>query len=432
MSNRYRYQGAYSDNIYDVSVKAVYDVVSDPKMANQYNIQDFDLKTAGRTQLDLRRQDPWWTANLTTRVRVNNFQSINQELPSFHLSWHPLEIPRTGIIFGSDLQAGYLNYIFSRNVTPDTMHAAARAEIRPYLYRPFHFRNWNFTPEVGGIGIYYSDNQNNQQIGQGELFAGASLETAIHKTYARSKHVIEPYTCYQYLSSPTITNSDHFIFTIQDGLNRLNRFRCGVRNSLFFRDKCSVLRRGWVDLWGNLFIKSNKAFPDQRLYLNVEYQPFLNVNCGFFGAWNFQENMIDTANPRVEWTVNENAAFNLEYRHRSKYFWRKANFYNFVLENTRTQTELLGSVLSDQRDTLLFRLFFRFDPDWHVKLDVRSGWNRVNQPPYTEYSAQLGTVLFEHWRYNFTYEKRESDNRYSMSLRLDPGPPKKAKACPRF
>ncbi|MCH9609533.1 MAG: hypothetical protein S4CHLAM45_09290 [Chlamydiales bacterium] len=436
--NRWRYQGTYADKFsrLKISAKAKYDFVSDAQMAAQYNHHDFALKTAGRTELELRRQDPWWIANLYTRVRVNNFQSVNQQLPSFKLDWRSFEVPHTGVIVSGKFSAEYLHYIFGKQITDNNNFHSSRIALTPLLYRPFKATWLTFTPELGGRGIYYNENENGSSIGQAELFTGAKLETVFHKTFAnRFKHAAQPYIHYHYLTVPAVSDNDHYIFSIEDGLGAVSRFRFGLRNSLFLRDDCSVNRRFWFDIWGNLFLKSNSAFPDQKGYLNAEYIPYPNLAFAFFGGWNFSEHMLDFANPRVDWTPSENLAFSLECRHRNKYYWRKADFYNFVLENVRSETELLNSALSDRRTTLLFRTFLRLNPEWDVSFDIRKGWNRkakTKQLPYLEWVGELGAVVFDHWRFNFIYEKRESDNRYSISLRMDPGPPKKAKFCPRF
>ncbi len=93
-----------------------------------------------------------------------------------------------------------------------------------------------------------------------------------------------------------------------------------------------------------------------------------------------------------------------------------------MLDSTRSESDLLPTPISDRRDTFLANLFYRINPDWSAKLQLREGWNRekVNQRPFLEYQTDLTTVIFQHWRVNFTYEKRESDNRYSVSLKLDP------------
>jgi len=433
-SNRWRYQGVFSDKLYNkkLTVKASYDVVSDPQMAAQYDLKDFDLRTAGRTQLEIRRQERNWIANLLTKVRVNNFQSVNQELPSFKFNWHPSEIPHTGIILGADVQAAYLHYMFSKFVSPSHSFDAARLDFRPYAYRPFQYDWWTLTPEVGGVVTYFSDSPSNQSVGQSQLLTGLRWESFASRCGERYKHILSPYIHYQFLVTPTLNNNQHYLFTIQDGLGSMNRFRFGVRNSLFFKNKTCVQRPIWWDLWGNLFVKQDTAFPDQKMYLNLEYYPYQNLSFMSLLAWDFQEGLLDQLNARIGYTAGDNLALSAEYRHRSRFAWRKADYYNFILENVRTKQELLNSPESDRRDTFLFRTFLRLSPEWSVNFDLRQGWHRLTQPSYLEYSAELEAIVFEHWRCNVSYEHRESDTRYSIAFRLDPGPSTTDKICPRF
>ena len=134
--------------------------------------------------------------------------------------------------------------------------------------------------------------------------------------------------------------------------------------------------------------------------------PYERIYIGIDGAWHFQEKQLDFYNARVDWTVSENVALGIEYRHRSRFDWRKADFYNFILESTRTQAELLASPLSDRRDTLLFRLFTRLTPIWTAKFDLRHGWHREFQGPYFEYQIEMYRIIFQHWKLCFKYEKR--------------------------
>ncbi len=431
--DRYRYQGAYNDKWYDkkISVKATYDVVSDPQMAAQYDIKDFDLKTAGRTQLDIKRQEPGWIANFLTKVRVNNFQSVNQELPLFRFNWHPIEIPNTGILFSGDADAGFLHYMFSKNVSPNTSFDAGRISVKPQFIRPFHYNWWSITPEIGATGIYYTNSPSGLSVGQAELTSAIKWMAHAHYRNQSIVHSLNPYIDYHFLATPRVPNDRHYIFTINDGLVKVNRFRFGLKNSVFFRKKTCFQRPFWFDIWGNLFIRES-VFPDQKAFFETEYHPFQNVAFHFLGGWDFTQKLLDRANPRLDLTFNENLALALEYRYRSAYAWRKADFYNFNMENIRSTEQLLNSAMSDKREVFLMRAFLRMTPDIGMTFDIRRGWNRDYQPPYFEWSATFDTIVFEHWKFNFIYEKRESDTRYSLSLRLDPGRGLPTKTCPKF
>jgi hypothetical protein len=424
--NRYRFQGTFFDRIYGVTLDGMYDFVSDAQMAADYTTKDFDLKTAGRTQLELRQKTKLWIANLLTRVRVNKFQSVNQELPTFHLNWHPFEIPGTGIICQNTFKASYLNYVFS-DAIPGEDFSSSRIAVHPFFYRPFFLGPFIATPEAGFIGIAYSNSPDDHSAGQAVGELGARVETGFFRRFSRWKHIAEPYLHYHFLTSPRVPPENHFIFTIQDGLDRLNILRFGVRQSLFAktREGC-ILRTLWLDLWANAFF-ATPTIPQTipKAYLNFEWIPHRRLICAAEASWNFQHNQIDFYNTHLDWTLTDHSAFGIEYRHRSKYDWRKADFYNFILESVRSEQELLASPLSDQRDILLFRIFTKPTPDWALKLELRHGWNRPIQDPYFEYLAEMSRIIFQHWKLTFKYEKREADNRYSFSLLLNPGPPPK-------
>lgn len=427
--DRYRLQGTYYDCIRGTRVNGMYDYVSDPEMAADFSIQDFDLPTAGRTQLELRKQENSWIANVFARVRVNDFQSVNQELPTFAMHWHPFEVPSTGIMVENTFRAGYLDYVFSEDVDNAIDFHSARVATYPRLYRPFFFGPFTATPEAGFIGIGYTNSPGGGSVGQaiGEL--GFRFDTALSKCYSSVKHVLEPYTHYRYLTQPRVSTDRHYIFTIDDGYDRLNLLRVGCENSFFTHAPCGIARPLWIDLWTNIFF-NEKTIPQAvpKGYLKVDWEPTPYLFTQFHGAWNFRHGLADFYNARIDWTLSEDLAFGLEYRHRSRYDWRKGDFYNFILETVRTEAELLASPLSDQRDTFLFRTFLRLTPEWDAKFDLRHGTRRT-QPSFLEYQLEVSTIFFSHWRFAFIYEKREADNRYSASLKLAPGPPPKRRAC---
>ncbi len=428
--DRYRFQGTLYDCIRGVEVKGRYDFVSDAQMAADFELRDFELKTAGKTELNLRSEHESWIGNLFARVRVNDFQSVDQQLPTLALNWHPFEIPGTGILIQNDFSAGYLNYVFSDDVVAAKDFDAGRVSIHPFLYRPFFFGPVTFTPEAGLIGIAYSNSPGGGSAGQAVGELGLRLETSLSARSEQLKHVIEPYIHYRYLSHPKVSTDNHFIFSIEDGYDRLNLIRFGVSSSLFVKAPCGVMRPFWIDLWTNAYLDEQtipQAIP--KGYLNLEWQPHPRIFGTINGGWNFRNKRVDFYCARLEWTYSDLLAFAAEYRYHSPYDWRKADFYNFILDTVRTQDELLESALSLKRQIALFRTFIRLNPDWSAKIDLRKGWSIRDQPTFFEYEFQLGTVVFQHWRFNFTYEKLESDNRYSISLKLDRGPPPLRKSC---
>ena len=433
--DRYRFQGTFYDRAYGVVIDGMYDFVSDGQMAAEYNTRDFDLKSAGRTQINFLHKDYNWIANLFTEIRVNRFQTVSQELPSLRLNWHPFEIPSTGILCENTFKASYYRYKISDAVIeedPNFKHNfdSSRIAIHPFLYRPFLFGPFILTPEAGFIGIAYSNSPGGKSAGQAVGECGIKLETVFSKGWQTWKHTLEPYLHHNFLTTPRVAADNHFIFSIRDGVDRLNMTRFGIRNSFFRKIPCGLERTLWIDLWANAFFNTptiHRTIP--RGYIDIEWMPHQRVLCSLRSAWNFWEHQFDFYNIRLDCTWNTYTAFGVEYRHRGRFDWLKADFYNFILESVRTQEQLLAASLSDKRDTLLFRIFTRINPDWTAQIDLRSGWNRKDQPSYLEYQIEMTRVVFQHWRLGLKYEKRESDNRFSLSLLLAPGPPLRAKYC---
>jgi hypothetical protein len=135
-------------------------------------------------------------------------------------------------------------------------------------------------------------------------------------------------------------------------------------------------------------------------------------------AWNNEEQLWDYTNVATDLTINEDIAFGIEFRHRSKYDWRKADHENFYVDVARPIHELLKSPMSDGRDTLLTRFFFRLAPKWTCQIQSRHGWGRKNEPRYNAGKIDLYTMLTCSWRLRLTYERMPNDNRFSTAISL--------------
>jgi hypothetical protein len=123
--------------------------------------------------------------------------------------------------------------------------------------------------------------------------------------------------------------------------------------------------------------------------------------------------------------VNENVAFTFDLRYRSRYDWRKSDHENFILDVTRSESELLDSPLSDQRLTILTHAFFRLTPFWECQLESHHGFLRETQdynPPrkhlYNEFKIDLFTWLSTNWKLRLTYSHTILDDRVTAGLSL--------------
>lgn len=429
---RYRFQGIGSSLLMDdkISMYWSYDKISDIDMPTDYNDRGLELDTAGRTELLIRRKEDAWISNFITRVRINNFQTLKQELPTFETSWHPFNLWNTNVITDQFFKISYLDFVYGNNQIYQKNYRSSRIELSPLFYRNFKIGQMNFTPEIGGIAILYSNSRRGsaKYLALGNL--GCNLNVDFWRLYDQYKHVITPYIQYDYFTYPTVSPRAHYIFDIEDGWYRLSMMQFGVEQSVYKKQTNGLISRPlYANVFANAFFNTrtfSQAIP--KVYAEVVLNSFSFLQHTLYTAWNFNQNLLDFFNLRTEWTLNENVAISAEYRHRSAYDWRKADHTNFMLDSFRTVHELVHSQVSDRRDTLLFHMFYRFHPCWAFQVESRHGWNRRKEPFYNEFEVDLLGTLPSSLNFKLSYQHREDDDRLSVYMsigmkRPDFGPP---------
>lgn len=421
---RFRFQGVYHNQILDdkVGIDLTWDKLSDKDMATDYNDKGLELDTAGRTELHVRRQENFWISNFWTSVRVNGFQTLKQELPTLDTTWKPFNIGSTGIISENQLKASYLNFVYAENLPDVHDYNAARIELSHNFYRPFSLGQATLTPEAGFLGIFYSDSPEDHPETLAMGLFGCQLNTHLYKYYGTScKHVITPYLHYQYYTFPTVNPEHHFIFDIEDGWYRLNMLRFGFSQDFLGKncDDGCVQRLLHLDLWANAFFDTPtipKTIP--KVYTRLVWSFLPTLRHSLDAAWDIEENQLDHFNLRNEWTLNEDAAISLEFRHRSAFDWRKVDKSNFILDSFRSIQELRHSQVSDRRNTLLVHFFYRFHPSWALEFQSRSGWDRMREPSYNEYELDILTTLRSAWHMKLSYQHKEEDDRVAVYVSI--------------
>ncbi len=425
--HRYRLQGLYHIQSKDEKsqIHLTWDKLSDTRMVGDFRSDDFEINTQKRTHLVLFHQLNSAIFNLSFQPRVNRFDSIDQELPLLTIGVRPFQLGNSGIISNNYANAGYLDYVYANDLRKEfhrlglsSSTRAARMETRNELYRPFSLGHFTLTPNIGVIGIFYSNNPSHHSIGQGIFNYGFNGQTRLFKNYHKFCHMSEPYLEFQGLTSPTAALSHHFYFDINDGYDQLNQLRLGWRNSFYSRNCPHFLPSIFTDIYTYGFFGNRhfaQTFP--KFYLNVGWnRPSYAIRGGI--AWNNEEHVWDYANIATDWTINEDIAFGIEFRHRSRFDWRKADHENFIVDVARPIPELLASPMSDGRDTLLARLFIRLAPKWSCHIQSRHGWGRRNEPRYNAGKIDLITMLTCSWRLRLSYERLPNDNRFSSAVSL--------------
>lgn len=431
---RFRFEGAFSTllDADKVSVLMTYDKVSDIEMPGNYYDKDFDFETSERTQLWVRRQEENWISHFYTRVRINGFQTVKQELPSFGLNYRPFVLNSTGIIFQNRAKASYLDFKYAKNVACVKDFDSTRFEYHPRLYRPFSLGPLTLTPEAGGVFLFYGNSPQKEARALGVGILGGDLITHLHRFYGPFKHVIKPYISYRFFSAPTVAPRKHFIFDIEDGWVRLNKLTFGLENSLYLKktDHC-VSRLLFADIFAHAFFASGHIKPIIPLvYGRLIYFFLPTMKQTLETAWDFWHSQLDHFNIQLDWTLSNDTALSMQYRHRSAFSWRKADIDSFFLEAFHSDKRLRHSQLSDRRDTFLMHAFYRFHPNWAVELSTRYGWNRSKEPRYSEYEVNFFTTIQSAWHLKFSFMHTEDDNRVAMYVNVGSNRPDLEKIGP--
>jgi hypothetical protein len=416
---RYRYEGDYfgSFNGDRTTVELSWDKLSDKEMATDYSDHGIELDSAKRTQLHVRREEQNWITNFLTRVRVNKFQTVLQELPTLATNFRPIQIADTGIITENNFKLSYLELEYT-NDTGSKDYNSPRYEFNYNFYRPYHLGNINLTPQIGGVSIYYGNNPDRKKRWMNIGYVGSEINTNFYRFYGDRKHVVTPYMKYQYYCFPSTSPTDHYIFDIDDGMYRLNLMRFGFDQS-FYKKICNdcIYRDWYFDVWANVFFDTSSIEATIPLaYFKSIHNITPRLRQSLATAWDFREGILDHYNYLLEWTVSNNFAISSEYRHRSAFSWRKIDHNNFMLDSFLDIDELEPTQLSDRRDTVLLNFYYKFHPFWALQFYSRHGWNRKIQPDYHEFEIDLLGTIRSTWHITFSYRHREEEDRFSVNF----------------
>ncbi len=426
-TRRYRLVGIFHNHSEsgNTHTTLTWDKYSDVMMPGDFKDPDFSLNAAQRTEFYAQHKQEDFTGYFYARKRINPFQSIREELPTIFANMRPIALGPTGIVSENWAKVSYLNFRYSDRlpfVTIPSPHAA-RLETHNELYRPVHMGSLLLQPSIGVIGIYYGNNPDHKPIGFGLIQYGLNTKCAWNRIFAKHKHVIEAYANFIGYTNPTTSIDSHYIFSIQDGYNRQNLLRFGIKNFIYSKRKEKADPTFVADLYADLFFGAPilpKPIPWGYLVFswNLPSISFISES-----SWTFLYQMLNFSKFRFEWTINADVALSLEFRYRSQWYWRKADKENFFLDLTRTQESMRDSPVSDRRITIITHLYWRLHPFWSLNFRSHHGFYRYIEPPYNEYFIDLFTWISSNWQLRMTYErvyKEESggESRFNWEIKL--------------
>lgn len=415
LNNRYRFQGKYTNRLFDdkVGFRASYDRLSDPEFPADFTSRGLDSGRAGSTEAQFTRKEPNWISSLNTKVRINDFQTVKQQLPLFTFNMRPMSLGDTQLVLDNRFNAGYLNYQYAHK-TPDVHNFhSSRIDLGQKLYRPCPVGIFSITPHAGYRAIGYGNSPQHDSKFLAQGLAGVEVHTRFKRQGLGYSQALEPYAQYDYYSNPTVNPHKHYLFDLQDGLYRQDTLRFGARNFIAFKQGSQLN----FDAYARSFFNSPKVGSHiPKLYLDGVLRATDYTQFTLNSAWDTKRHNIDHFNLRTDITFTEDLAMALEYRHRSAYSWRKTDFDNFMIDTFRSQHSLRHSLMSDKRDTFLTHFFVRFMPQLALELRTRHGWGRKHAHNYNEYEVNCITLIRNAVRLTLTFRHRATGNDYGIDV----------------
>jgi len=402
---------------------AWYDWLNDKNIYTDLSHYALQINPTRQTRVGIRNYHDRMILGINGSCRVNPFQGIRQELPEGFWTSKSFELGGSGIISENRIKVAYLDYAFARDLESHLPHFhCARLSTQNTMYRPFSRHGLTITPLVGLIGIFYGDSTRHRPVGQLVLRHQLLADITLRRHFKTFCHVLQPYATCHGFTRPTSSPDTPYIFNIEDGFNRLNLLKTGIRN-LFYLKKYPLFEPNIIaDLY------AYTRFPHHKFHqitprIQGEFTwnfPLLRVSAHL--GWNIEEQLLDYANVSLAWTISKDFAFKTELRHRSNFHWRRSDPENFIMEATREVSTLLHSPLSDKRNTLLSCLQIKITPQWIARLQSHIGWGRAGEPHYNETKIDCITTISTSWQLKVTFmhaiTPSRKNNHFTFALSL--------------
>lgn len=419
----YRFQGKLKAHEKNLNFDLCYDYLSDRNLQTDFHSTNFVLNTAKKTKSTLIGYTSKGVVGVDATLRVNSFQALKQKLPETFFLSNTFVLGHTGIINQNRMECSFLDYVFASDVekTIDDFHAL-RVSTLNHFSRPFNFHPLRIAPSLSVEGIFYTRTRDSRSAKLQALLRYnclASIHGRNHFKKASVAHM--PYVHLQGITTPTLSPDTPYIFGLQDGLSRILYLKSGWQESIFLHNTPLFMPNITFNLYAYSFFGTNIfGMTTPKLRFDMVYR-FPRFKITSRTGWNFQTTSFDFTNVELAWTYNEHFAVKTELRHRSPFYWRRANHDNFIFEVVRPLESLSHSPLSDGRNSLVTKLQAKLAPLWTAKIESHIGWGRGLQPSYNEVRVHVDTIVSTCWKLKmiFTHAPAPERKRNSFIVGLD-------------
>ncbi|PCI78742.1 hypothetical protein COB21_00140 [Candidatus Aerophobetes bacterium] len=424
----YRFQGKFKADTSNIKFNLNYDYLSDRNLQTDFKSPDFVLNTAKKTYSSVIYYGSQGISGIDTALRVNSFQALKQKLPEAFFLSKTFLLGSSGITNQNTLKCSYLDYVFAKDVQ-SALHdfKSLRVSTLNTISRPFNIHILKIAPSLSFEGIFYTrtrkDRPNIQALLRYQCLA--SIHSTSHFKNLFLSH--KPYVNLYGITSPTLKPDTPYIFGLNDGLAKILYLKSGWQESIFLSRYPLFAPNITLNCYAySFFLTDIFDMTTPKLRFDMTYQ-FPRLKITNRNGWNFQTKSFDFNNLELAWTFNENFAIKTELRHRSPFYWRRADHNNFVFEVVRPLSKLSNSPLSDGRNSLITKFQAKVAPLWTAKIESHIGWGRGNEANYNEVRVNIDTIISTCWKLKMTFthspapEKKNNSFMIGLSL-IDPQP----------
>jgi hypothetical protein len=389
-------------------------------------------ETPGKTDFRLRRLDPFWITNFYTRLRINSFETVKQELPTIEFNIKPLALFDTGIFSSSYLKISYLNFVFSEQeeaseegqeepTQQSNDFESLRTVFKQDFYKTFWLSHVSFTPKLNFTGIFYSNSPDEDPVWTHVQKASYIFQSDFSKKYSNYTHILTPFLEHEIVSKPSTEISKHYIFDSDDTLTYLNLIKFGLRNSLYLKQNDFLNRKINLSLYAHFFPNNSTIehkLPQWITELDFKQNPRTTHLIKF--VWNAPRRYVDFFQYRLLSSLTEKLTASFELSHRSPTYWRKADRSSYYLEALLSEESLIDSPVSYPRDALITKFHYQVTPldsiAWYARFvkNAKPGFR-----PFEEHKIEYETKLHCNWALKLAYEKTmRKSHGFSVNLTL--------------
>lgn len=409
-SARYRLEGCYRDYFEapNLTFRLMYDKLSDREMKDDFADHAVSDVRAGLTEATLWREEADWKTSLNGRVRINNFQTIKQELPLLSFNQRPFSLGSSRCILYNSFSTGYLNYVYARNTPSVHNFASTRTELDQTLYATYPLYPISVTPTIGYRLIQYSSSPQNTSRLQAIGVMGLGAKTRFVNSSSAGQQIVEPYVQELSYTRPPVRADRAYIFDLEDGWTQMNMLRYGIRHNWYLPFSTgSFTPKLYTDLYSRSFFASHHLPRDPyKIWLTSTIDATSRMALKLDSAWDTHRHLIDHVNIGTRTTLSKTLALVVEWRQRSSYAWRKVDSENFVVDAVRSSHRLRHSEMSDNRKTVLASLCW--SPTRTFDLDFTSyfGFRKVHPRRYMNYEMNATMLVRGALRITLTFFHR--------------------------